>query len=209
MADVPATVLLTGLSVDGERLLVLPREWCLSEVSLHGTLEHSRTYGDVRKDAGAWGLVEDEMADYLRRLYENGEIEEDVSERTARRRYASASSPFEADSFFADEEQRWRPDAYLSTEQWLTDTEPELAEVFCESDTGWGINYTPSWFVPAESRELFERLLIRLGYRIQHLTDLHDLYLNSPAGRRAVQARLRNAKPVRPTKRKLSFTGNA
>ena len=193
-------VLLTGLSVDGERLLVVPREWCIAEVGAHGTLEQAGTFGEVRKDRGAWRQVEDGISEYLERLYGDGEIDEDVPQGTARRRYASGSASFDADNFFADEDQNWRADVLLSSERWLATSEPELSELFCRADTGWGISYTPSDYVPAEARDLFERMLVRLGYAVLQLDDLHSLYLDSPAGRRAVLARLSSAKPLRGRK---------
>lgn len=197
--DDPAQVLVTGLSADDERLLVIPREWCIASVRMHSALQNATTFGEVRKDKGAASVVEDGIDDYIRRLYENGEIDEDVDEGKARRKLTRASAPFDAYSFFADEDQNWRPDAAHDTEHWFEGNEPELFELCSQADSGWGISYTPSRLVPAEQREAVERLLLRLGYRILQLEDLHDLYLNPPEHLKDVASRVRQAK--RPTYR--------
>lgn len=187
------TVLVTGLSVDGERVLMMPRSWCLSEVRAHAALTQASTFGEVRQDKGAAAQVDAEVDSYLERLREDGEMDEDVSESAARRRFTGASVPFDPYSFFQDEDQNWRPEAGQTTESWWSSNEPELFALTRRPDPGWGISYTPSAFVPAELREPVERMLVRLGYRVLHLDDLHDLFLDPPP-LRDVAARVRAAK---------------
>ena len=188
-----AIVLLTGVSVDGERLLVMPKSWCVAEVREHAALSHATTFGEVRKDKGAAAQVLAEVDAYLERLRDDGELDEEVSDSAARRQYTSASAPFDADSFFADEDQGWRPEAGQTTESWLSSNEPELLALTAQADTGWGISYIPSAFIPPELREPVERMLVRLGYRVLHLDDLHALYLGPPI-LREVAGRFRAAK---------------
>ncbi len=89
---------------------------------------------------------------------------------------------FDHDVVFSDDDWRqWMPDAPATTAAWLAQVEPDLAERFLRSDSGWGFDYEPVARLWASDRTAVESALTEAGYVVVPWEPLAITYLHPPA----------------------------
>lgn len=166
----PAKVVLTDVDLDGQTLLVLPRDLVVSTLTTWACLKHATEFGHTREDAEACRLVENHLDVWLEARRSHGDEDNVGADQDA----------FDVDEFFGDDANVWTPVARLLTYEFLSSAEPELAEQYCRPDTSWGFDYEPSPWVHVDDRANVEADLTTQGYQIRRWLGLAEMYLDPP-----------------------------
>jgi hypothetical protein len=163
---------------DSERLYVIPEEWACGELRSYATLCSAGSYGDVLADEHATSTVIDAM---WRQLDDLPEGQEDLDERGLFDWHVKHGTPFDADQVFGEEGRReWCPSADESSAAFAEMNAPDVWERFKRLDDGWGIDYDPSDYLPAEEREQVLAALRALGCEVHECPGLTGMY-NRPS----------------------------
>lgn len=179
-------VVLTALTTSSDRLLVIPLDVAVRELTRAAVLAHGVTFGEVRGNPDAAADVERHLPTY-RRWLEEGELDE--SEASAW--VPDDEQPFGALQFFGEEDfDAWNPDPLESTARWCQEHLPALWQRLSQPDSGWGFDYVPQAGFPVEVLEEVEHELERRGYRARRADGLHGVYL-SPSQKSVDLLRLR------------------
>ncbi len=93
-------VLLTGLTFDGEQLLVIPRTTALAELRTLSVLLNAATFAEARRDADAAELVEEHAPLYLDELRTAGQVDGGMDEDAFAVEHTWSGAPFDADDFW-------------------------------------------------------------------------------------------------------------
>lgn len=160
-------VVLTEVDVDGSSLLVIPHHVAATALATWASLLHASTFGEVRKDVGAWLQVEGWLDSYREREAEEG--------RTST---GADDEEFNAHEFFGDDNwQAWTPSQREHTAQFLLEDEPEVAEEFFQPDSGYGLLVYESWpMLRPSDREAIEAALRARGHAVKAVAGLAQLY---------------------------------
>lgn len=181
MTAPPRAVVLVGRDRTGHALLALPVDAVRRDLTTLAALLHSRTFGEVRVDAGAAALLNTSCELWARRLQE---AHEDLAELNLDEVLAVRTrdhDPFpDAAEFFGEDWHGWRPEARLLPVAWLQEVAPEVVRWLGEGDQGWGFDYESAPMLPLEVRADLERLLVQRGYEVVECAELAAFYDEPP-----------------------------
>lgn len=171
------SVVLTGPGADQTALLVIGLDTVVADLEPSTTLAFASTFGEARAILEDSDLIDGQLESWLESRM-SPEDDWDEGEQALLERYAGDSSPFDAEEYFGEYWDQWRPQAHLSSAFWFQRRAPHVFDEFARQDTGWGCDYEPARWVALDDRVAIEAALTTAGYQVRNCKDLADLYLD-------------------------------